>query len=104
LDAVKASADDARQRVQKVMDLRDRYEAEVMRVSSSQAPLTAIGLVMQRVYVSVRDVERHCHVTYPTARSAIDTLVGLRVLVPFDRIGGRQIWQAAELQREVYED
>jgi Fic family protein len=104
LEALRASAEDARLRVQRAMDLRDRYEKAVVGVSSSQAALAAIPLVMRQVYVSVRDVERHAVVTYPTARAAIDTLVSIGILVPYARVRGRQLWLAAELLREIYED
>ena len=104
LEAVRASAEDARLRVQRAMDLRDRYEKAVVGVSNSQAPLAAIPLVMRQVYVSVGDVERHAMVTYPTARAAIATLVSIGALVPHGRIQGRRLWVAAELLREVYEE
>jgi Fic family protein len=103
LEAVRASAADARRRVERVLALRDHYQEQIIAGSNSKVPAVALELVMDRVFVSVRDVERFTHTTYPTARAAIDTLTELGILVPHGRVRGRQLWRADELLREVYE-
>lgn len=58
---------------------------------------------MERVFVSVSDVASSAKTTYPTAKSAIDSLVKFGILVPSARQGGRQIWEAKDLLEKIYE-
>lgn len=103
LDAVRSAARDALRRVERFLELHDEYRERVA-ASPSKAPLLALDFVMERVFVTVRDVEDATGTTYPTARVAIDALVEAGVLVPHARIRGSQVWRAEQLLREVYED
>lgn len=103
LRAMKVAAADALGRVQRVMELHEQYQQKVRTATNSKYPILALELVMDRAFVSVPDVVQFAETTYPTAKSAIETLQSLGVLVPHGRIRGRQIWRAEELLREVYD-
>ncbi len=104
LDAMRVAASDALRRVQRLMELHEGYRQLIASSTSSKFPLVALDVVMDRTFVAVRDIERYAQTTYPTAKSAIETLVELKILVPHARIKGRQVWRAEQLLREVYED
>jgi Fic family protein len=103
LEATRASAEDARARVDRVLTLRDEYQERVLAASNSKVPAIALDAVLDRVFVSVRDVKDATRTTYPTARAAIEALVSAGILVPHGRVRGRQLWRAEQLLREVYE-
>ncbi|MBI2766941.1 MAG: Fic family protein [Chloroflexi bacterium] len=104
LRGLEASARDAIERVRRVMEIEARYRSLVAAAAKSPMPLRMLGLVMQRLFVSVGDVMERTGTTAPTARAAIDVYVAQGILKPYRRIRGRQYWLATELLERVYED
>ena len=103
LRAVEATAHDGVGRIQAITSLRDRYRESVLKASSTRAPLAAMDIVMEKVIVSVADVQAGARCSYPTARKALDTLVALKIVAPDDRSYPAQ-WIAAELISVAYEN
>jgi Fic family protein len=103
LDAVRSQAHDSRFRVQRTLDLQLRYRQLAQDVSSSRTALLAVDLIMDRIYVTVSALAKYAGATYPTARSAIDALVTAKILAPYGRVHGAQVWEARELLDQVYQ-
>ena len=104
LEAIRATAVDARNRVQRMMTLEADYRERVIARSTSRFALPALDVVFGRVFVSVGSLEEHLGVRAPTAKGVIDTFVDLKILQPYRRVRGRQTWFAAELLEQVYAD
>ena len=103
LEGVRIQSADARARLQRVEDLRDRYRSAVRAQVRTKSALAVVDLVMDRVVVSVPDVEAFAGVHYHTARAAIDGLVALGILEP---AAGTfpQRWWASELIDAAYRE
>jgi Fic family protein len=104
LRAVRAQAVDAELRVKRVLELQERYRRQVIESGGNKAALVGVDLVMERVYVSVPQLADFTKTTYPTAKSAADTLAELGIIQPYRRIRGTQYWYADELLKQVYEN
>jgi len=65
--------------------------------------ILAIDYILAHVFVSVGELAEHARATYPTARTAVDKLSGLGILVPFGQSRGKHLWVAQELLDTVYE-
>jgi Fic family protein len=100
LDAVHSETEDARARVERVLALHEEYR-ERAQTLRSKVPLTAVGLVMERVVVTVRQVARYVNCSYPTASSALTALGGLGIIEPVADTHPQQ-WIARELIESVY--
>ncbi len=101
LEAVRVTALDGVDRVRRITSLREQYRQSVLASSRSQAPLAAVDLVMERVIISVAEVQEFAHCSYPTAKSALQTLSELGVLAPLEGIYPAR-WIANELMDKVY--
>jgi Fic family protein len=102
LDAVSATANDAVNRIDRIVELNSGYRERVLKHSSSQAPLAAVELVMNKVMVSVAELERYAHCSYPTAKKALDTLAQLGIVSPMGNAYPAR-WVADELLEQAYE-
>jgi Fic family protein len=102
LRAVEETARDGVRRIQAITGLREKYRELVLSHSRSQAPLAAVDAVMERVMVSVNDIEEMAHCSYPTAKKALDTLAGLRIVHVAEGIYPAR-WVAEELMDVAYE-
>lgn len=102
LEAVRYQAADARDRVDRVLALHERYRELVKANSRTQAPLTAVDVVMERVYVSIPEVAAATKRDYRTAKAAIETLAQLGIVSAM--VGSYpQRWVARELLDHVYQ-
>ncbi len=101
LQAVIHQATDARARVEKLLSLRAEYSRRVEAASKSQAALTALNVVLERVYVTAPELAAAIGRDYRTAKGALDTLTRLGIIRQLP-IGYPQRWVAAELIEMVY--
>lgn len=102
LQAVAETAVAAVARIERIINLQERYRERVLKQSRSQAPLAAVDLIMQKVIVTASDVAHHARCTDPTARAALATLESLGILENA-RMGHPARWAAVELIKEAYE-
>lgn len=102
LEAIHRQADDARERVERILALQDAYRARVRQQTRSQAPLVAIDIVMEQVIVTAPDIAQYASCSYPTAKAALDALTSLGVVEPMSRTHPQR-WWARELIEQVYE-
>jgi len=103
LEAIRATATDARDRVHRIMGLQDTYRQLMRTHSRSRFALPALDVVFEQVLVSVGDLERKLSTTAPTAKSVIVDLVETGILHSHGRVRGREYWVARELLEQVYE-
>ncbi|MCC6419441.1 MAG: Fic family protein, partial [Gemmataceae bacterium] len=103
LRAVHAQADDARSRTRALIALHEKYRNLVRSGSRSQAPLVAVDLLMEQVFVSARDVAAYASCEYNTARAALTTMTGMGIVAPLEGTYP-QLWYAREVLEEVYQD
>jgi len=101
LEAVRVTAMDGVERIQRITSLRERYRSAVVENSRSQTPLAAVDLVMEKVIVSVAEVQGFSHCSYPTAKAALDTLTKLGIVAPLAGTFPAR-WVANELIDQVY--
>ena len=101
LEAVRSTAVDAVQRVQRITDMHGRFRGQVLASSRSQAPLAALDLVMERVFVTASEIEKYAHCSSPTAREALKTLTSLGIVKPMGGYPAR--WYSPELIAQAYE-
>jgi len=100
LRAVYTQAEDARSRVELILELHDRYRALASQ-QRSKGPLVAVDLVMERPVLTVADVQDRAQCSYPAAKRALETLteLGIVMLMPPSH---PQRWIAQELIDKVY--
>jgi len=103
LIGVEAQAIEARKRVDRLLELHDRYRERVRAGARSQSALSAVDIVMERVYVTAKDVADYIKRDHKTARSALETLSALGIVQPLST-GYPQRWAAFELQDLIYKD
>ena len=101
LEAVVHQARDARARVERLLELRADYSARLEAASKSQAALTGLNVVLERVYVTIPEVATTIGRDYRTAKGALETLTRLGIV---QRLPGSypQRWVATELIRIIY--
>jgi Fic family protein len=103
LRGVQERAIDSRDRVQRIMNLRDRYRSLATESYPSRITIPTIEFIMEHVFVTVSQIEKHVNSTYPTVKKLVDALARLEILRPQGRVSGAQVWVAEELLREIYE-
>jgi Fic family protein len=103
LEAIRATATDASDRVHRIMGLQDTYRQLMRTHSRSRFALPALDVVFEQVLVSVGDLERKLRTTAPTAKSVIVDLVECGIVHSHGRVRGREYWVARELLEQVYE-
>lgn len=106
LEAIRATAADALERVRAVMDLQSRYRALLPKGPPSKFSFPALDLVFDNVLVSIGQLTDAFSTSAPTAKTIIDNFVNLGILEPYIRVGKRQkrqMWIARELFTRVYE-
>jgi len=102
LEAVRTQSDELKGRARTIVSIHKTYKERV-RVSKNrqQAALSSIDLIMERVFVTVRDIADFARCTKPTAASALDSLerLGIVSIVP-----GRypRTWAAYEYLDKIY--
>lgn len=101
LQAVIHQATDARARVEKLLSLRAEYSRRVEAASKSQAALTGLNVVLERVYVTASGLAAAIGRDYRTAKGALETLTRLGIIRQLPG-GYPQRWVAAELIEMVY--
>lgn len=101
LEAVRSQADDSKQRVIKILGVRDQWRNEVRAASRSQAALAAVDLVMSRMWVTIPAVSAYAQCSYPAAKTGVDTLESLGILRRDPRLYPAT-WYAPDLIREIY--
>lgn len=101
LKAVYTQAEDARSRVELILELHDRYRGLASR-QRSKGPLLAVDLVMERPIVTVADVQEKAQCSYPAAKRALEALTELGI-VALMAPSHPQRWIAQELVSKVYD-
>ncbi|GIU84951.1 MAG: hypothetical protein KatS3mg008_1726 [Acidimicrobiales bacterium] len=97
LDAVRAQADDAVLRAEKLLDLRESYRARVQKATRSAAQ-GLVDLLFEHPVLSARDVERRIGVTRPAALAALRRLEAEGFLSPAaPGARGQLRWRAHEV-------
>lgn len=101
LEAVEFQARDSRERVVRILSLREAFQARVREQTRSQAALAAVDLIVSQIFVTIPDLQRFANCQYNTAKAAIRSLEDLGVLVP---VPGTfpATWAATDLIEEVY--
>ncbi len=102
LRAVRAQADDARKRVQRILELDQDYHARVRQSSRSKVPLVAVDFVMDRVVTTVPQLAAYANCDYRTAKSALEALARLGIVQTRSK-SFPQTWWAHEFLEQVYE-
>ena len=106
LEAIRATATDALERVRAILELQLRYRALLPQGSPSKFSSRALDLVFDNALVSVRQISDALSTSAPTAKTIIDNFVNLGILQPYGLVGKRQkrhMWIARELFTRVYE-
>jgi Fic family protein len=104
LQGVLWQAQDARDRVKRIMELQARYRERARSKGRTKATLPAIDVVMERVVVTARDIQNYVtNLSDNTARAAIRDLVALKILNPVPLSTFPQRWWAQELIDQVYQ-
>jgi Fic family protein len=101
LKAVYTQAEDARLRVERILELHDRYRALASQ-HRSKGPLVAVDLVMESPVVTVADVSERAQYSYNAAKRTLEALTELGIvnLMPPSH---PQRWIAQELVDAVYD-
>lgn len=103
LHGVREQAEESERRVRRVLELQQEYKRRVEALTRGRAAaILAVDLIIERVFVTVRDVEAHTNTTYGTARSALDGMVELGILRAAGHSSRGQLWMAEELYQSVY--
>lgn len=99
--AVYIQAEDAQLRVERILELHDRYRA-LARQHRSKGLLVAVDLVLEHPIVSVADVSEPAQYSYNTAKRPLEALTELGIvnLMPPSH---PQRWIAQELIDAVYD-
>lgn len=84
LSAIHAQAIESKAKVEVILNLDEQFREQVIQHTRQQTPLAAIDIVMRQIVLNVRDVQEHANCTYNTARSALESLVGLGILEPVE--------------------
>ena len=106
LEAIRATATDALERVKAIMELQSRYRALLPKGPPSKFSFPALDLIFDNVLVSARQISDAFSTSDPTARTIIDNFVRLGILELYGTVGRRQkrqMWIARELFTRVYE-
>ncbi|MBA4179205.1 MAG: hypothetical protein C0506_01315 [Anaerolinea sp.] len=103
LEALRATATDALQRVQSIMELQLRYRELLRLRASSKFAFPALDLVFDSVFVSAGQLATTFSTTPTTARAIIDSFVDLGILKPYGRVAHRHRWVCHELLERVYQ-
>jgi Fic family protein len=103
LDAITSVAGNSRRRVRRARELQTKYRQLVQTKLKSQAALSAMDYILQRVVIRVAALAKHNHCQPNTAKKALQDLqrIGILEKVP-DMYPAT--WVAAELIEEVYKD
>jgi Fic family protein len=103
LQGVHRQAEDARSRVECILELYEKYRTRARNEVRSKVALMAVELVMEQVIVTAPVLARYARCDYRTAKSALEALnkLGIVELVPESY---PQEWWARELLTQVYED
>jgi Fic family protein len=102
LQAVESQANESKERIGRALAIYREYREKVTEKTSTQAPLAAIDLIMENVYVTAKDVSKRCSCTISTATKAIRQLATLGILAEVTNRYPRT-WYAKELLEKVYE-
>jgi Fic family protein len=102
LEAIRATAQDALIRVDRIIDLQAAYRQRVLAETSSSYAIQTLDLVFDSVVLSARHIEDRFGASPATSRATIETLARLGILKPYRRIRGAQFWLAEELLQQVY--
>lgn len=100
LTAITEQSRDTALRARRVTELHNLYR-EKARGMSSRAAFRAVDLIVQRLVVSVSDVAKFTNTSYPTSRTGLDQLAAEGVVTSVGRMGGKEIWIAEQLMREI---
>lgn len=101
LQAVYTQAEDARLRVERILELHERYRLLASQ-QRSKGPILAVELVMESPVLTVADVSERTQYSYNAAKRTLETLTDLgivRMMPP----SHPQRWIAQELIDAVYE-
>jgi Fic family protein len=103
LEAIKTQAEESRQKTRAIIELHRRYR-DLVRTSKNnqQAALAAIDLIMERVFITVKDIAEFAGCSRPTAKTAIDSLSRLGILSSKPGVYPAR-WVAQQLLDEVYQ-
>jgi Fic family protein len=101
LQAVIHQAVDARNRVERLLSLRAQYSRRVETASKSQAALTALNVVLEKVYVTIPELATSIGRDYRTAKAALETLTRLDIVRSMPGLFPQR-WVAAELLETIY--
>ncbi|MFN0095361.1 MAG: Fic family protein [Dehalococcoidia bacterium] len=101
VEAVHESAVDARQRVQRLIDLDGDYQEKAASLRSRYAS-RALHSILESVITSVPQLQAALGVSAPAGKTLIDGFVGLGILEPYRRVRGRQTWIARQVLDQLY--
>ena len=104
LTAVAAVADDAFQRVDKLLSLRSDYRARVQNHRTSGIALRLIDEIFAAPYITARYAQSLLDVTHTTAQGHINRLVEAEIMAPTSRIGRTQVYLAQSILDVIAEE
>jgi len=98
LTAIETQANDALQRAERLVDLREHYRS-VVRSETRGAANNALDIVFRQPLINSRIVERELSVTKPSALAALRQLQDVGLLSQLEQAGphGQHKWQAPEI-------
>lgn len=105
LTAIETQANDALQRAERLVDLREHYRSTV-RNRTRGAANEALEVVFRQPLITSRIVEKELSVSKPSALNALRELESAGLLTHLERMGphGQHKWQAPEILEILNED
>lgn len=102
LRAIESQARDSLRRVETVASLHENYRTRARAGARTKATVPAVDVVMEKVIVSVQDIERYANCSHNTAKAGLENLTALGIVTPVPG-SWPQRWWAQELIDKVYE-
>lgn len=97
LTAVLVQAEDALERSRRLLDLRERYRAEIQRGRGTVRALRLVDDLFERPTTTVPRVEQRLAITYATARSLVKGLVDIGILAEVTGQRRNRVYFAGEI-------
>lgn len=102
LAGVSHEAEQARARARRILDTEADYRKRLSSELRSRVALSALDLILEKVFVTIPQVAAHTHSTYDGAKAAVESLQRIGILQTVPSVRSPRTWVAGELL-DLYE-
>lgn len=104
LDAIKVQSEDALERTDKILKLRERYDKRAKSYGQTNNLLKVIDMIFEIPFIKVKWIKDELKITSPTAKKIIDDLIKLKILESSGKDGREKIFVAGEIMDAIHSD